>query len=368
MGIESSYLSYVLGLVLSFVHPTSGGFEGAVPQIEEVAGKLIVAQNVSDPISHRNIHIFDSHTMTLDSSHPGGSGNLGMGVDPQSGWGVVCTLGGQRVVFFNVRKSHHFHHIDFPPTRSLRGCAGVAIRVENQRPQIFVGSPGTQEILHYDPFHPRFEKVLPYQRIVRVYSSVSGPFFLKVNEKTIYGSHAQLNPNFSRPFGIDRQTGERHFVQLERQYARSIEVWNSTVIALAVDSHLNGSVHFIRTVRQADEVDQLDLPEGFYPAALSRYRNCLVILGNSQDSSLFPGWIVLDLSQGRGERKIVRKTAFYREKVFSGAIRQRIDAKGRVWIAGSYGLIRVQNLFQGLSCGAPISGEQQKQSQVEFPN
>ena len=317
-------------------------YDGPPPIIAIEHDHLIIAQNITQTLAAYNLP-----DLTTPQTVKSISGNLNLTTDP-SGWVASCTDNGERLVVFQLNHFARQWAFDFDHTTTF-GCTAISIEMlPGGTPTVWLGSSGDRRVAQINPFTGSILKELP---------AVTGAFHFHIHKGIIFGLNELLFSNHGVPYIfrsdtgatlVGNPTGENTNPKLTRGYGPGIFVDEAT-----------DSVFYLRPADQLMHRFSLSNPSidtmGEYklsitmPRAVSRFGNCLAVLGYTADRKAIPQWVVLDSSRFP-ELREVRKIGDLGVTSIWSSMYQSIDSAGAIYISGPRGVNVVRGMFDGLNC------------------
>ena len=208
---------------------------GIIPLIAQTRHRLIIAQS----FAHR-VLVFPPDRLDEPAELKDIHGILALAVDRDSGWVAVCADLGLQLILFQE------DHPELKYVRDLSGegspdCAGLSLAVDpDDRPLVWMGSPGDRRIVKYDILSAR-------RPIVREFAPVSGPFAVEEIGNFIFSSNHLLAPDSALPLVLDKgdgrvvvgnSLGDEAGTGLQREYSPSVYPDSVTGKVFYLRSHL----------------------------------------------------------------------------------------------------------------------------------
>lgn len=323
---------------------------GGISWLNIVDNNLIHTDNSSESIYIHSLDDLDGSPIKLKGSY----GNIYIATN-ESGYVAICSQAGEKIFFFNVENpKKSYLEINIPKTLLIT-CFGLDLEMIEGKslPDIWIGSPTQEEILKLRID----ESNKPNWKILKRYQPITGAFNLKVSKNIVFTLNALIFPAAAVPYIFNRHTGDTLLgnprgegvgTSLTRRYLLDISVdkYSDSVFYIKPRERLINAFSYSKP--REDTLKEIRVSVN-WPNQISRFKNCLVVLGDNNSNPKLPIFSILkNNSQGNLEEIAVTGTISVRR--LKNSVFMAIDSSGNIYLSHQYGISSISGLLDQYSC------------------
>jgi hypothetical protein len=305
------------------------------------------------------IVIYDLNTLAVQNTLTGIHGAYSIVTDP-SGWVAYGAAMGNELHAFHIDNPDVNYTVHISPEDGY-AVSGLDIHADDpSNPEVWVGSAGNRQFLHWDIKSGEVRVVLPL---------ISGLFFPQVvqsgnSQLLISGNSLILGGLTDLPFIYDltnQQTlvGDPSFLGVDSTHPDSKTKLVREYLGHAVVDSETDSIFYFNANRKLMRRFLLSAPsESVFEdiplnvtlgLSMKRYGKCLIVQGSTPDAHLRPQWTIL--AQGKDKQfTALRTTDYSTDLTIRNTVWQEFDDAGNLVITHQRGMSRVEGLLTGLDC------------------